>query len=200
MQRTIEAERWVSFQLCFGRWWWWERFPRGNDISAGLQRMSRKSMGREKKKRAAASWMGRAWIEEERDQNSVCGLAAWDNKNGERWMRPESRLRQCKKGLDAKLRMGSFILWVTRIHHRFLGNSMLWPVYRDCLSALICPFICLRPQGLGHVVSRDTASPSLAQWLSIVGEVIHVLKTGPRADPPPSPAPSSWNVNVENRS
>lgn len=44
--------------------------------------------------------------------------------SGERYTRPGSGVWQCEKGLSATLRMGSFILWVTMIHHRFLGNSM----------------------------------------------------------------------------
>lgn len=86
------------------------------------------------KGRAAASWMGTACTEEEGGQNSICCLVAWGNKSGERWMRPESRLRQGRQGLNATLRMGSFSLRVIRVHHRSLGNRTPCPVYQASFS------------------------------------------------------------------
>lgn len=91
----------------------WESLPRRNGISAGPQRMSRKSMGRGKKK--SSIFLDVNSVNRGGGQNTSLSpccleLVFW---SGERWMRLGPGLQQCKKGLSATLRTGSFTLWVS---------------------------------------------------------------------------------------
>lgn len=103
----------------------WERLPRGNGISVGPGGQAGSPRAQERKTSSLldVNSMNRAG-EGEQDiyLSSWClGLVLW---NGERGMRSELGLRQYKTGLTVMLRMGSFVLWVTRIHHRFPDNNM----------------------------------------------------------------------------
>ena len=103
----------------------WERLRRGNGTTVGPGGRAG-SLWAEKRKTSSfldvhsmnSAGEGRQGIY----LSSWClGLVFW---SGERGMRPEPGLRLYKTGLNAMLRIGSIVLWVTRMHHRFPGNNM----------------------------------------------------------------------------
>lgn len=103
----------------------WERLRRGNGITVGP---GGRAGSPQAEKRKTSSFLDVHSMNSagERRQgiylSSWClGLVFW---SGERGMRPELGLRQYKTGLNAMLRIGSFVLWVTRMHHRYAGNNM----------------------------------------------------------------------------
>lgn len=123
--RGERSEEALALHYALGGGKAWERLPRGNGISVGPGGQAGSPRAQERKTSSLldVNSTNRAG-EGEQDiyLSSWClGLMLW---KGERGMRSELGLRQYKTGLTVMLRMGSFVLWVTRIHHRFPGNNM----------------------------------------------------------------------------
>lgn len=74
--------------------------------------------------------------------------------------------------------------------------------HQDCLLYINLSIHLLSATRLGvyHKQEYSLTLPGTSTMADMGGEVIPIPKASQRADPPPSPAPSSWKVSVENSS